>query len=380
LANLEDGAVRWAEEGKPPDLAGIMGSQTTLSSRDAETAPGAAAFKRSSAAVRRHAKFLAYGSGAIGLFHRLRDGECLTVVMLHRVLPVSEADRLGADPVYTITPELLSGTVEFLKQNYSIVGVRDVLSSLRRERPLPRCPLLITFDDGWRDNLLWALPSLRGTPWTLFAAADILLERECWWQEVVLSALRSGQTNVEELWTKAAAFEPAADPLADREDTLGLLLRYAELLPETRHDVLAPYERSLRADSRHMLTSSELMALRREGIEIGSHGASHLPLTRVPDPAEDLRRSLELLKPFGCQPILSFPHGRYDEKVTRAARKVGFAAMFTSDPILNPCPGGWLKNDVIGRIPLNSATLCNRDDAFAPQQLAAHLFTREIGS
>jgi peptidoglycan/xylan/chitin deacetylase (PgdA/CDA1 family) len=316
------------------------------------------------------------------IFHRARHRECLTVLMFHRVQPADERNRLQADPHYIVTPELLAGIITFLVRNYSIVGIRDVLSSLNRERALPRRPVFITFDDGWRDNFEWALPVLRGLPWALFVATDAISEPECWWQEILLWTLRSGRAGYRELWEGVASHGADAEKASDGHDVLALLLRYGKLAPEHRRQALAVHESALRSrcNARHMLTAAELSVLQTKGVEIGSHGASHLPLSRLDDPAADLRRSKEWLQPLGIVSAVSFPHGRYNAGVVNAARDLGFTAIFTSDAVLNPCPNGWLQSDVIGRISFNSAAVCDRLGALARDKLAGQLYLRDIGS
>jgi peptidoglycan/xylan/chitin deacetylase (PgdA/CDA1 family) len=331
--------------------------------------------------LRTAAKNLAYRSGAMDFFHRARHRECLTVLMFHRVLPASECRRSEADPLYAITPELLAGIVEFLKQNYAIVGVRDILSSLSREHRLPDLPVLITFDDGWRDNLEWALPVLRDVPWTLFVATDAMSEAECWWQEVLLWTLRSGRASYGELWGAVASDRADAELVLDDRDILALLLRYGNVAPEHRFKLLMPHKNALRSRccARHMLTAGDLSMLHSRNVDIGSHGASHLPLSRMEDAAGDLRRSHERLQPLGSLPVLSFPHGRYNAEVIKAARELGYRAIFTSDAVLNPCPGGWLLSNIIGRISLNLTRMSDGSGAVAPDRLASQLYLRDIG-
>ncbi len=319
----------------------------------------------------------AYRSGAMGIFHRASHKECLTALMFHRVQPGVRLGRSSADPIYTVEPELLAQIVRFLKRNYTIVDMRDVLASLRRERALPPRPALITFDDGWRDNLEWALPTLGATPWTLFVAADALSEPGAWWQEVLLWALRTGRASYRDLWAGAAPDQTA--PGADG-DMLALLTRYGALAPEDRRRALLPYEKELCSggSERHMLNGAELDTLRSGGVAIGSHGASHLPLSLLDDPDRDLSRSEAWLRETGGLPVMSFPHGRYNAAIVARARDLGYEAIFTSDTILNPCPGGWLQGDLIGRISFSAAAICDRDGALVESKLAAQLYLREI--
>ena len=49
-------------------------------------------------------KLLAHRTGAMRAYHFRRNTETLTVLMFHRVLPEDELARVGADPLYTVTP------------------------------------------------------------------------------------------------------------------------------------------------------------------------------------------------------------------------------------------------------------------------------------
>lgn len=331
--------------------------------------------------LRKAVKFIAYESGALELFHKSRHRGFLTVLMFHRVLSLDRSRQAGADLRYTVTPEALAGIVEFLKQNYAIVGVEEVRASLKREKALPPYPVLITFDDGWRDNLEWGLPVLRDVPWALFIAADAISGDQFWWQEVLLWALRSGKADYAKLWN-AVSPDGSAEGARGRGDELALLLRYGKLAPESRRRRLAAYELELRTvcDGRHMLTRDEVVLLCERGVAIGSHGSSHLPLSQIDDPAADLRRSLEWLRPLGGLPVMSFPHGRYHEATIGAARALGCEVLFTSDARLNPCPGGWLENDVIGRIPLSSHNVSGtQPGSLARRRLAEKLYLSRTG-
>jgi len=325
------------------------------------------------------AKKAAYQLGAMSAFHRARHRECLTVVMFHRVMPDKEQAQTAADPLYAVTPEFLSECVAFFKRNYAIVGLNDVLQSLKRVKPLPSRPLLITADDGWRDNADWALPVLRDIPWTLFVATDAIQDPECWWQEVLLWALRSGRASFEDLWRRAEVESTATSESPTSKDILSLVLRYANLTVVQRKRALSEFESELRHrfQKSHMLTVAEVASLRAAGVDIASHGASHLPLSRIDDPASDLRRAKEWLEPLSSHSAMSFPHGRHNEKAVDAARRLGYEAIFTSDPLLNPCPRGWLESDLIGRIPLSTESAGNEQGGLAPERLAPWLYLRD---
>jgi peptidoglycan/xylan/chitin deacetylase (PgdA/CDA1 family) len=329
-------------------------------------------------------KLLAHRTGALRAYHFRRNAETLTVIVFHRVLPEAELARTGADPLYTVTPRFLSDCVAFLRCHYAIVGLKEIVEARARIKPLPRRAALITFDDGWYDNLAHAMPALAGTPWTLFVATNALLEPNCWWQETLLWAIRSGNANFRQLWF-AANSAAASNPMPEEaEGIYPLLLRYAALSPEKRTAALAPYEDKLRpvtCGRPMMLAPSDLKVLRNTGIDIGAHGDSHLPLSLLERADADLLRARTLLIEWlgqSASATLSFPHGQYDNRAVAAARALQYRLLFSSDQVLNQCKKGWIEGDLLGRLALNMQSLVKKNGRLAPHKLAAWLFLRDI--
>jgi len=322
-------------------------------------------------------KTVAARTGGLRLYHRLRDRDVLTVIMLHRVLPKAMYAQREPDPGYTISTELLERLVTFLRANYTVVALQDVLEARRGTRRLPAHPLLITFDDGWDDNVRYAAPILAaaGMPWTLFVAAGAVGAGGPWWQETLLKTLRTGRVAYGDLWEMAAAGTAAAIP--DKGCELALLNAFGALDPQRRDSVLA----RLRGHESgpDMADWDGLRGLGRN-VSIGVHGFSHLPLTMLDHPERDLLEARELLRSRlgpAATVTMSFPHGRYDAKVLAVARALEFELAFTSDAVLNRCPGGVLPYDTIGRISVEASQVCNPAGEFEPGQAERWLMLRE---
>ena len=96
---------------------------------------------------------IAYWSGALPLF---RKSDVLTVVMFHRVVSRTDPNFDRADPAYTIEAGLFAELLYFLRDYFSVVSLHTVMRAMTRLERLPEYPLLITFDDGWADNLHYA--------------------------------------------------------------------------------------------------------------------------------------------------------------------------------------------------------------------------------
>jgi peptidoglycan/xylan/chitin deacetylase (PgdA/CDA1 family) len=329
------------------------------------------------------AKSVLYHLGALAAYHQLRNRQTLTVLMFHRVLPATECGRLLADPLWTVTAQLFEEILTFVSRHYNLVGLSSVLAARARHTRLPPRALLVSFDDGWRDNLDHALPILRryGAPAVVFAASDAVQDAQPdWWQDVVLWALRSGRAGITQL-CREVDLAHSPESIEAAPDAIALLCRLAALDTGRRNTLLLPLTRefSQAQKGRQMLDPSSLSELAAAEIDIGIHGATHLPLTMLADPAADLKKARTYVEEHVAgldARSLSFPHGRYDARIVGAARSLGFELQFTSEAIINACPDGYLDTDLIGRIPVFADQIKGVDEGLSAPRLSAWLFLR----
>jgi peptidoglycan/xylan/chitin deacetylase (PgdA/CDA1 family) len=83
----------------------------------------------------------------------------LTILTWHRV-----AKDLGAGfdrGVIAASPEQFDRQIAILKENFSIIDTASLVKYREEGRTLPLNPALLTFDDGYRDNVTLALPILK---------------------------------------------------------------------------------------------------------------------------------------------------------------------------------------------------------------------------
>ncbi len=330
-------------------------------------------------AIRPLLRRVAYRSGALSLL-RAPLRQALTAVMFHRVLAHDDPDWPTADPNYTVSTELFDRILAFLGAHHRIVGLEEVVQAADGLRALPPHPLLITFDDGWADNLRHAAPLLqrRGMPAVIFLAVGPVLSSErVWWQERVFAAARQGALP-DALVPAAAGAAPAA---GGGPEPLDLVCRLEALDAAERAGLLETLP-MLPAFARMMLAPEELGRLRAAGITLGVHGYTHLPLTRVADVEAELRRAREAVVALTGDALgataLACPHGRHDARVFAAARAVGLRLMFTSDPVLHRLPqgGAGLDRRPIGRISMDAAQLVDAAGRFDPARAARWLWDR----
>ncbi len=81
----------------------------------------------------------------------------LPILMYHHIL--KDSARHGR---YVIGPEELEQDLIYLKENgYETVTAEDVIRFVYEGTPLPKKPIMLTFDDGYYSNFLYAYPLLK---------------------------------------------------------------------------------------------------------------------------------------------------------------------------------------------------------------------------
>lgn len=285
------------------------------------------------------------------------------ILLYHRVAAVA------ADPqLLCVSPQHFAEHLEVLRRAYHPLSLRSLRRRLAFNLWPPRS-VVVTFDDGYADNLHQARPLLEatGVPATVFVIAGQLdSEREFWWDELERVLLSTStlpdqltltingqryrwnlQQNGEKdcanrKWHVLMKADPTPRQAAYRE--LAGLLRGLE--SDARERLLAQVVDWARIDVegqpdyRRALTSDELQALARDGlIEIGAHTMTHPLLSNLPVEAQqaEIAASKRRLEDVLGWPVTSFsyPFGGqsdYTADTVRLVKKVEFACACSNFP------------------------------------------------
>jgi peptidoglycan/xylan/chitin deacetylase (PgdA/CDA1 family) len=203
---------------------------------------------------------------------RLRRG--VPVLMYHLVS--DEVPRSFAG--YTVTPSQFAAQVRALTRlGVSSISPEDLRDAQQHGRPLPPRPVVITFDDGFRDCLRHAAPLLHeaGLRATMYVVAGLLGKTSRW------------------------------------------------LAPEGLQNL-------------PLVSSHEARELEQAGVVCQSHSFSHPRLAELSnaDIARELSLSRRVLEDELGHPVrhLAYPHGSYDGRVTAEAREAGYLTGYTTRP------------------------------------------------
>lgn len=328
-----------------------------------------------------------YASGALPLYHRVRNARSLTVVMFHRTLSADDPRWDTCDPDYTLRRDVFARSLAFCSRHYNVVTLQQVLDARRGGTPLPSRAMLLTFDDGWADNVDHALPELQraGLPALMFVVADAVGRRQPFWQERLIAAWRRGTVRVEDVAARLPMAHGAAQSAGTGMNALRDAIARLEAMSVTERDTaLAPLQSAMDDGLQHMVDARQLLALREGGVALGLHGKSHVRMTEANDLDAELQGARDALaqrlgEASGVaetpEVTMSFPHGAHDAAIAARARQAGYELLFTSVPVVNPTRGGpgWL----LGRTGFETDTVVDRAGRFRDDWLAWYLFRRE---
>jgi peptidoglycan/xylan/chitin deacetylase (PgdA/CDA1 family) len=283
------------------------------------------------------------------------------ILLYHRVM------SLPSDPQkLCVSPENFDAHLRLLRRHFHPISLQQLCNDLRNGQISNR-GIVVTFDDGYADNLFHAKPILEkyGVPATMFVVSDwIDSPREFYWDDLARILLTtpelpdrleikiSGQTREWDLTDRKetpSAIDLSATPrrwdVEVKDNPTPRHLAYRELAPLLRDAETGERERALREltdwaginrDGRNdhrTLTAGELCALEDGGLlEVGAHTISHVRLSELSANAQKLEifDSKQKLEALIGHPVTSFSYpfgGRedYNDTSIKLIREAGFA-------------------------------------------------------
>jgi peptidoglycan/xylan/chitin deacetylase (PgdA/CDA1 family) len=280
------------------------------------------------------------------------------ILLYHRII------ELPSDPyLLGVSPQHFAEHLAIVRKHYRPISLQQLVNGLRNDK-VPRRAIIITFDDGYFDNLINAKPLLEqyDTPATAFVAPTPRADaHEFWWdtlERILLQPrslpqiLRLVTNRVSHEWRLGSAAEYGPD-----DDARHHSWNYGRKDdPTQRHVIFRAVHQLLKAleqDERlkvlqdlaawaclditvrptyRVLSAPEMVHLAEDGIvDIGAHTMTHPVLSRL-SPAKqraEIQQSKAHLEEILDQPVTSFayPHGLkadYTEETIAIVRETGF--------------------------------------------------------
>lgn len=285
--------------------------------------------------------------GRYGILTRLPSLPRLTVLAFHRVRATGlvAANHPFDETVFGPDEAEFDAQMQWLSWHADPVSETDLIDALEGRRKLPKRAVLVTFDDGYRDNHDLALPILKkhAVPAIFFIAPALIDQRRLgFWDHAAWASKLAGGSAAE---FRALANELKTTHAQDPESALIELRR--------RLAVAAP---SAELEDQELMTWDQIRELQRQGMGIGSHGLTHRVLARLSlaEQWHELMESKLRLEQRLDAPVrtIAFPAGSpgaFSADTQRLAQAAGYAACFTYETGVND-PEDLVAND-IRRVP-----------------------------
>ena len=269
------------------------------------------------------------------------------ILMYHRVA-VARHDPWGL----AVDPERFEEQIAYLKHHRTPMSVGELVDRLR-SKTLPADAVAVTFDDGYRDNLVNAKPVLarHGVPTTLFLATGFInQDTPFWWDELATMILASTQTiRDQQVWAGEATTLEWGE--AERSDIAGGWRVSDETRTARQNAYLAIWrklqrvtaaERDIAMNSLrcHLgtthdplgkpMSSDEIGAFLSDGlVELGAHTVTHPALTFLS--RLESRREIEdsglrcRALATKCVNGFAYPYGDMSSEVRSDVARLGFS-------------------------------------------------------
>lgn len=280
------------------------------------------------------------------------------IVMYHYVRDLKHSRYPG---IKGLDIELFRQQIDFLKENFSIITMEEMLAAVDGQLRLPEKSVLLTFDDGYVDDYTYILPVLeeakvQGSFFIpgktldanllldvnkihyILACADVnqlipdVFERMNNYRE-------SGYLypSNEELFEKYA-FESRFD----RKETIFVKRMLQTVLPEEIRNRISSelFQRYVDVSEKQLakelyMTRDQIRTMKRHGMYIGIHGYDHYWLGNLQKEQmeKDISRALEVMDEFIDKNawVMNYPYGNQNEAVVEFIKSKGCKMGLTTE-------------------------------------------------
>ena len=266
--------------------------------------------------------------------------------------------------------------MSFFKENYHVIRMEQLLDAVSGGAPLPENAVLLTFDDGYVDHYLYALPVLEefGFQGSFFVPGKACKERKLLDVNKIHYLLACG--DIREIYSDVLKqLDHYRGQEFDYHDNEELIAEYAvanrfdlketifvkrilqTALPEELRGMISSklFQKYVGVSEETLakelyLTLDQIRELQQRGMFIGTHGYAHDWLGNLPvqQMQKDIEDALDVMDAFIDRNrwVVNYPYGSYNEAVLDYVRqkgavlgittKVQMADLATDDPLTLP--------------------------------------------
>ncbi len=263
----------------------------------------------------------------------------IKIMTFHRI------DDTKSDPLCMyINLKSFDSMMSHIKKNFHVISLQSAVDMIGGNNCLLDDYIVITFDDGYRDNYVNAFPILKKykIPATIFLVAGDEDENYIIWYDKVMIALKRAKKEILDL--RDYGIEPVflGSPLElgyAAEKIIGLCKKMGSV---ERTIFINKVLTLLGADMEYsdttncLLSKDEVIEMGQHGISFGSHGINHtiLSILALQDAEREIRDSKKIIleKTGICVDFFAYPNGLksdYSNEIIDLIKKHKYKAALT---------------------------------------------------
>jgi len=215
------------------------------------------------------------------LLKKITGREEVTILFYHRIIDYNDKQLLNPS-LLSSNPRNFEKQMKYLSKNYNVISFDDLIKWKKNKKNLPKKSVIITFDDGYKDNYLNAYPILRKYKLPAMIAlttGHIDNDELFWWDKVAYMINNSKVKNVDVVGFSEILFE-------DKLNTIRLVEKKVKNMDEDlKNQVIENLRKKLKVklpkQKNLFLSWKEIKEMSNNNISFCAHTVTHPILTRV---------------------------------------------------------------------------------------------------
>lgn len=280
----------------------------------------------------------------------------IIILQYHRITDASdELLALGMGSSY-VSPEQFEAQIRYLKNQFSVVSLDWLVNQIseNKYKNIPDDSVIVTFDDGYKDNYDNAFPILKkyNVPATIFLVSEnIGSDKLMWLHLLYYIAYKIDANNLEKYFSELSGFDFTnlnENQNISHNQRKAILIKRMKFLLNYR----IPYKERIvlirnLVDKLHLngeekvaknlyLSKEQINEMKRYKVDFGAHTKTHPLLSAIPvkDAEEEIVGSKITIEHLIGKKIFSFayPFGEYypDIQTKQILEKAGFLCACTT--------------------------------------------------
>ncbi len=276
------------------------------------------------------------------------------VLTYHRISDIKRAPWI----LRAVNPHDFERQILYLRKSFNVLPIDNVVKCIREGEPLSPRTVIITFDDGYKDNYLNAYPILKkhNVPATINLITDnIDSGNSFWWDKISYAIWNTslnfidlgelGVYNLHSTRNRVIAINGVRSKLTQKT-SLEIATVIEHILKISHVDILKDLEEGT------VLSWSDVTEMKTSGITFGAHSLTHSNLTQMSleEAYHEINKSKKDIETNIGQNVTVFcyPNGKFSQDTVRLVQEAGFQCGLTLIPqMIDPNPNVFQ----LGRVP-----------------------------